>query len=122
MSWPCPSLQADTHDRQLALPLTVGGRHFTAITIHGRHNTAHTDTDNAHPGHRRVGGLLLIRNAHGHVLLVKPSYRDGWQLVGGAVPNELPHLAARRRVEETALSLTARPSHSRRQSPARTPN
>ncbi|WP_329321570.1 NUDIX domain-containing protein [Streptomyces sp. NBC_01262] len=44
---------------------------------------AHADTDNAHPGHRRIGALVLIRDASGHVLLVKPTYKEGWQLVGG---------------------------------------
>ena len=67
---------------------------------------AHADTDYAQPGHRRIGALLLIRNRAGHVLLVKPSYKDGWQLAGGgAVPDELPHLAARREgIEETGLA------------------
>lgn len=66
----------------------------------------HADTDNAHPGERRVGGLVLIRNASGHVLLVKPTYKEGWQLVGGgALPDEPPHLAARREaIEETGLA------------------
>ena len=67
---------------------------------------AHADTDPARPGHRRVGGLVLIRNISGHVLLVKPTDKDGWQLVGGgALPGEPPHLAARREaIEETGLA------------------
>lgn len=67
---------------------------------------AHADTDYARPGHRRIGALVLIRNTAGHVLLVKPNYKEGWQLVGGgAVPDELPHLAARREgMEETGLA------------------
>lgn len=66
----------------------------------------HSDTDYAQPGHRRIGALVLIRNASGHVLLVKPSYKEGWHLVGGgALPNELPHRAARREaLEETGLA------------------
>jgi 8-oxo-dGTP diphosphatase len=67
---------------------------------------AHADTNYAQPGHRRIGALLLIRNTAGHVLLVKPSYKPGWVLPGGgAVPDELPHLAARREaIEETGLA------------------
>lgn len=66
----------------------------------------HTDNNPAQPGHRRLGALLLILNTSGHVLLVKPTYREGWQLPGGgAVPNEEPHLAALREgTEETGLS------------------
>lgn len=67
----------------------------------------HAGTDFTHPGHRRVGGLLLIRDESGRVLLVKPSYRAGWQLVGGgAKRGEPPHLAAAREgVEETGHTL-----------------
>jgi 8-oxo-dGTP pyrophosphatase MutT (NUDIX family) len=67
---------------------------------------AHADTDYAHPGERRIGGLVLLRNTSGDVLLVKPSYKEGYQLVGGgAAPDELPHLAARREaIEETGLT------------------
>ena len=66
---------------------------------------AHSDTDYARPGHRRIGALLLIRNESGNVLLVSPSYREGDQLVGGgAAPGESPHEAAyREAVEETGL-------------------
>ncbi|MFF3378129.1 NUDIX domain-containing protein [Streptomyces sp. NPDC002680] len=67
---------------------------------------AHADTDYAQPGHRRFGCLLLILNKAGDVLLVRPSYRDGWILPGGgALPDEAPHLAALREgAEETGLS------------------
>ncbi|MEU2725710.1 NUDIX hydrolase [Streptomyces smyrnaeus] len=66
----------------------------------------HTDHDNQQPGHRRVGALLLIRNLGGDVLLVKPSYREHWQLVGGGVrPNELPpHAALREGAEEIGIA------------------
>ncbi|MER0476915.1 NUDIX hydrolase [Streptomyces sp. Edi2] len=66
----------------------------------------HADTDYAQPGQRRVGALLLIRNPAGHVLLVKPSYKVGWHLVGGgALPDEMPHLAAGREgTEETGMA------------------
>ncbi|MEK8173498.1 NUDIX domain-containing protein [Streptomyces sp. M19] len=67
----------------------------------------HADTDYTRPGHRRIGALLLIRNPAGHVLLVKPSYKPGWLLVGGgAKRDEAPHLAARREArEETGWDL-----------------
>ncbi|MEU8887309.1 NUDIX hydrolase [Streptomyces sp. NPDC048442] len=66
---------------------------------------AHSDTDYAHTGHRRIGALLLIRNESGNVLLVSPSYKEGDQLVGGgAKPGETPHEAAYREgVEEIGL-------------------
>ncbi|MFE0765343.1 NUDIX domain-containing protein [Streptomyces smyrnaeus] len=66
----------------------------------------HTDHDNQQPGHRRVGALLLIRSPEGDVLLVKPSYRTHWQLVGGGVrPNELPpHAALREGTEEIGIA------------------
>lgn len=67
---------------------------------------AHADTDYARPARRRVGALLLIRNQSGHILIVQPSYKDGWHLVGGgALPKEAPHKAAlRESVEETSLT------------------
>ncbi|MFM9538661.1 NUDIX domain-containing protein [Streptomyces turgidiscabies] len=66
---------------------------------------AHADTDYAQPARRRCGALLLIRNQAGDVLLVRPSYREGWILPGGgALPNEAPHQAALREgAEETGL-------------------
>ena len=70
---------------------------------------AHADTDYRSPGQRRVGAQLLIRNSAGHVLLVQPNYKDGMILVGGgALPDEPPHLAARREgIEETGLAKLA---------------
>ncbi|MFF7954014.1 NUDIX domain-containing protein [Streptomyces griseorubiginosus] len=64
---------------------------------------AHADTDYRQPARRRIGAQLLIRNPAGHVLLVQPSYKPGWILVGGgAHPEEPPHLAAQREgIEET---------------------
>lgn len=67
---------------------------------------AHATTNSRTPGHRRIGGLLLPRNRQGEVLLVNPSYQEGWQLVGGgAVEGEPAVLAARREgAEETSLT------------------
>ncbi|MFE0765138.1 NUDIX domain-containing protein [Streptomyces smyrnaeus] len=66
----------------------------------------HIDHNNKRPGHRRIGALLLIRNPEGDVLLVKPSYRTHWQLVGGGVwTNELvPHAALREGFEEIKIA------------------
>jgi 8-oxo-dGTP pyrophosphatase MutT (NUDIX family) len=58
---------------------------------------AHRDTDFKKGEARRVGGLWLILNDEGRVLVVQPSYRPAkrYQLVGGcAYAGEAPHLAA----------------------------
>lgn len=63
----------------------------------------HEIQDKRRPGHRRLGGLQLIRNAAGDVLLEQPAYRprNWWQLPGGgAAPTEWLHDAARREVRE----------------------
>lgn len=67
----------------------------------------HKDTDYAAPGHRRIGGQLLIRNDAGHVLLVRPSYKPGWIMPGGgALPNEGALAAALREArQETSLTI-----------------
>jgi 8-oxo-dGTP diphosphatase len=71
----------------------------------------HTDTDLAHPGERRVGGLWLILRDD-RVLVVNPNYDDKtgkYQLVGGgAHPEEPPHQAAIREGEEE-IGLTMVP-------------
>lgn len=58
------------------------------------------------PKKRSASGVFLT-NDSGHVLLVKPSYRDYWQLPGGCIDdNESPGQAAIREVrEELGLSL-----------------
>ncbi|WP_432090599.1 NUDIX domain-containing protein [Streptomyces sp. NRRL F-5630] len=43
---------------------------------------------------------LLIRDAHGRVLLVEPTYKDGWDLPGGMLEDEEPAHAAVREVRE----------------------
>lgn len=49
----------------------------------------------------RTAAGVLFRDAAGRVLLVKPSYKDGWDIPGGYVePGESPKQAARREVAE----------------------
>jgi 8-oxo-dGTP diphosphatase len=53
----------------------------------------------------RVAAGALIRDPHGRILVVKPSYKDGWDLPGGYVePGESPAAACRRELREE-LSL-----------------
>lgn len=58
------------------------------------------------PRKRSASGVVL-RNHSGDILLVKPSYKDHWQLAGGMVDDlESPHSAALREVhEELGLRL-----------------
>jgi 8-oxo-dGTP diphosphatase len=49
----------------------------------------------------RVAAGVLFRDERGRVLLVKPSYKEGWDLPGGYVePGESPKQAATREVLE----------------------
>lgn len=49
----------------------------------------------------RVAAGVLIQDHDGSVLLVKPTYKDGWDLPGGYVePNESPAAAAARELHE----------------------
>lgn len=49
----------------------------------------------------RVAAGVLIRNTRGDVLLVKPTYKEGWEIPGGYVePGESPRAAAEREVKE----------------------
>lgn len=52
--------------------------------------------------HRTVAGAgVLFRDQREHLLLVKPTYKDGWQLPGGVLEEgESPRAAARRETEE----------------------
>jgi 8-oxo-dGTP diphosphatase len=46
---------------------------------------------------KRMGSGVLFRDATDRVLLVEPTYKDYWELPGGAVDDdESPHDAARR--------------------------
>lgn len=50
---------------------------------------------------KRVAADALIRNRAGHVLLVKPTYKPGWDLPGGmAEANEAPEAALARELRE----------------------
>jgi 8-oxo-dGTP diphosphatase len=49
----------------------------------------------------RVAAGVLIRDGSNRVLLVKPTYKDGWDIPGGYVePGESPKQAAAREVRE----------------------
>ena len=49
----------------------------------------------------RVAAGALIRDPQGRILLVKPSYKDGWDIPGGYVePGESPAAACRRELQE----------------------
>ncbi|MGH3504259.1 MAG: NUDIX domain-containing protein [Nocardioidaceae bacterium] len=49
----------------------------------------------------RVAAGVIIHDAHGRVLLVKPTYKAGWEVPGSYVkPDESPRTAAAREVHE----------------------
>lgn len=56
---------------------------------------------------KKVAASVLLFNANGEVLVVNPSYRNHWLLVGGMVDaDEAPRLAAlRETTEEIGISL-----------------
>lgn len=48
-----------------------------------------------------TSACLLLTDPEDRVLLVKPNYRDHWQIPGGIVENhELPHIGAAREIHE----------------------
>jgi ADP-ribose pyrophosphatase YjhB (NUDIX family) len=63
---------------------------------------------NATQARKRVSADVLLRDEQGRVLLVKPTYKPGWDLPGGmAEANEAPDDAARRELkEELGLDIT----------------
>ena len=63
---------------------------------------------NATQARKRVSADVLLRDEAGRVLLVKPTYKPGWDLPGGmAEANEAPDDAARRELkEELGLDVT----------------
>ncbi|MEV6873958.1 NUDIX hydrolase [Amycolatopsis sp. NPDC051128] len=63
---------------------------------------------NAKQARKRVAADVLITDRAGRVLLVDPTYKEGWDLPGGMVEaNEPPRDAAERELrEELGLTLT----------------
>ncbi|MEV4433615.1 NUDIX hydrolase [Streptomyces sp. NPDC049555] len=56
---------------------------------------------NAKQARKRVAADVLLRDDVGRVLLVKPTYKEAWDLPGGmAEANESPREAARRELRE----------------------
>lgn len=50
---------------------------------------------------KRMGAGVLIRDDRGRVLLVEPTYKESWEIPGGAVEaDESPRTACAREVEE----------------------
>ncbi|MGK5640762.1 NUDIX domain-containing protein [Streptomyces sp. URMC 126] len=64
---------------------------------------------NARQARKRVSADMLLRDVAGDFLLVKPTYKPGWDLPGGmAEANEAPDLAAQRELrEELGVEVTA---------------
>jgi len=62
------------------------------------------------PG-KRIGSGMVFADDAGDILLVKPTYKDGWEIPGGLVEaNESPRAAAEREVaEELGITLRAGP-------------
>src|SRR4051812_49243504 len=57
----------------------------------------------------RVAAGLLIRDGEGRVVMVRPTYKDGWDIPGGYVePGERPAQAVEREVREE-LAIARRP-------------
>ena len=56
---------------------------------------------------KRMGAGCLFLNVHKQILLVKPNYKDGWEIPGGVVEeDESPRTCARREtLEEIGLDL-----------------
>ena len=68
---------------------------------------AHLAEGNATQARKRVAADALIRDAAGHVLLVNPTYKAGWDLPGGmSEANEPPHqTVVRELAEELGLTI-----------------
>lgn len=68
---------------------------------------AHLAEGNATQARKRVSADVVIRDHGGRILLVKPTYKPGWDLPGGMCEaNESPADAARREIaEELGLDL-----------------
>ncbi|MEU1816124.1 NUDIX domain-containing protein [Streptomyces roseifaciens] len=68
---------------------------------------AHADIDPANPPRRRIGAVVLVLDEADRVLLVNPTYKEGWQLPGGGAAAGEPaaKAASRELLEETGLDL-----------------
>jgi ADP-ribose pyrophosphatase YjhB (NUDIX family) len=68
---------------------------------------AHLAEGNARQARKRVAADVLIRDRAGRVLVVDPTYKEGWDLPGGMVEtNESPKSGASRELrEELGLDL-----------------
>lgn len=57
--------------------------------------------------HRRVGSGALVRDDADRILLVKPTYKEGWEIPGGVIePDEPPRSCLRRELlEEIGIEL-----------------
>jgi 8-oxo-dGTP diphosphatase len=68
---------------------------------------AHLADGNATQARKRVSADAIIRDQRGHVLVVRPTYKPGWDLPGGMVEaNEPPDRAVQRELrEELGLDL-----------------
>ncbi|MBM9624720.1 MULTISPECIES: NUDIX domain-containing protein [Streptomyces] len=64
---------------------------------------------NAKQARKRAAADALVRDEEGRLLLVNPTYKDGWDLPGGmAEANEPPDEALRRELrEELGLNITS---------------
>ncbi len=50
---------------------------------------------------KRMAAGALIRNPNHYILIVKPTYRDGWLIPGGIIEeNESPRAACKREIKE----------------------
>ncbi len=62
---------------------------------------AHLAEGNARQARKRIAADVLIRDEAGRVLLVDPTYKEGWDLPGGMVEaNESPQAGALRELDE----------------------
>ena len=68
---------------------------------------AHLAEGNAKQARKRVSADVILRDAHGRILLVDPKYKPDWDLPGGmAEANEPPADAVRRELrEELGLNI-----------------
>ncbi|WP_406113168.1 NUDIX domain-containing protein [Streptomyces sp. NBC_01014] len=69
------------------------------------HPMTHADIDSVNPPRRRIGAVTVLRNSEGAVLLVKTTYREGWQLPGGGAHQgeRIATAASRELAKETGL-------------------